>query len=543
MSTAAKLVLICLIWGALPQARCWLNWFGAKKPTTPVPTITTRQVTSTPEGRPPRTQHGADITGTALITHEQWVGKPEGEAVTTRLRDAHMGPEGSNPVTGALNATEGAWDGPSNSTVQPGTPLAASTLAAGEASRTVTPAPALTEVGTPPGPTATGGGQTERLVTVAGPVGRALTTEEASSLVSSSSEPSSPSLNASLSYTTSPSALATPHRPDSDSVNVTTAAPSSKPSCGPRCPGSALGTAAQPANRRSANLTGDGSPEGGQFGSGTASRFREDGWEATAGDGLAAAGGSPWTDHRVHEASRSSPLRAGSLISQLSHDAVGGGHKMVAGKGGNRSDGQSPLSAPSASDHSKHDGIVLDNSSRAIMLVFNQNVTNGVLGALAATAAAAAAADLGAKLDLLTSTKASDPDFREAVPGSGAPLPPDCAPLPPSLRFCRPRGHGGVRLPNHLRQASMAEIQEAAQSWGALLASGCHPGLVPFLCRLLAPRCGPPRQREAPCRGHCEAVRDHCWMELAGSGLQLPCHLLPDAEEGRGCQSLMVGRG
>eukprot|EP00061_Rhincodon_typus_P010956 g35621.t1 len=440
-------------------------------------------------------------------------------------------------------------DGPLNSTArletQPAAPIAGRT--AGEDSGMVTPSPALTS--TTPGPTTTGSGAwTQRLVTTVEPRGQALTTEEASSPSSPSSSssplspsptPPSPSPNASSPYTASPPALAAPHH-HPESVSVPTAGPSLKPPCGSHCPGSTLGAVAQPANRQPANRTGGGYPEGGRFSSGTAPGPRQDGREAKAGDSSAAVRGAPWMDDRAREAASSLPLRAGPLVNRLSHGAVGGGHKMAAGKGGNWSDGQSPPSAPRASDLFKHDGIALDNPSRAVTPGFNRNVTNGVLGASAATAIAAG---LGAELDLLTSAKASGPGYREAPPQPRAPLPPDCTPLPPSLGFCRPLGRGDIQLPNHLHQASMAEIQEAARSWGALLASGCHPGLVPFICRLLAPSCGPTRwHRGPPCRGDCEAVRDDCWTELAGSGLQLPCHLLPDAEEGGRCQSLAVGR-
>ncbi|XP_067890778.1 uncharacterized protein [Heterodontus francisci] len=269
------------------------------------------------------------------------------------------------------------------------------------------------------------------------------------------------------------------------------------------------------------------------------SESRED-YREVANDTLAVGGvlstGRSQTDDRMHEAAQTH--MAGPLINQLSHDALEGGHKMAAGKGGNSSDGQSPLSVSSANDLSKHDGIAPDNLSQANNLVFNQNVTKGVLGYSAAAAA------VGTKLDLLTPTKASDPGGASlshptwTAPGSG---PTDCIPLPPALNFCRKLGYGGIRLPNYLNQASVAEIQDAMHGWRVFLPSNCHPGLVPFICQLLAPRCDSPRH-QPPCRGYCEALRDDCWTELADKALQLPCHLLPDEEEGYGCLSLTVSR-
>ncbi|XP_055494383.1 collagen type XVIII alpha 1 chain a isoform X2 [Leucoraja erinacea] len=261
-------------------------------------------------------------------------------------------------------------------------------------------------------------------------------------------------------------------------------------------------------------------------------------------NGTPAAAGSPTghhqtspTDSPVHEAARLQV--ATPPTNQLSHDALAPGRKMVAGNGGDASDGQSPHSNLSPNAMSRHNGIMLDGLSQTNNLVFNLNATNG--------APVPSAAGMGAVLYLLTSTKAPA-QLSALQPRSGwtatvsAPLgPSNCTRLPPALDFCRKLGHWGTRLPTHPQRPSAAELQHVLTGSGHLLSSRCHPALETFICLLLASRCDPPTH-PLPCRGSCESLRDTCWAVLAGRGLQLPCGSLPDEDEGYGCLSLSNSR-
>lgn len=108
-----------------------------------------------------------------------------------------------------------------------------------------------------------------------------------------------------------------------------------------------------------------------------------------------------------------------------------------------------------------------------------------------------------------------------------------CLPLPPALPMCGHLGIGHTWLPNHLRHGRGEEVQAAAQAWGSLLLSRCHPFLAWFFCLLLAPPCslGPP-PGPPPCRQFCEAVEDACWSRLDGGRLPVACTSLPAQEDG-----------
>lgn len=119
-----------------------------------------------------------------------------------------------------------------------------------------------------------------------------------------------------------------------------------------------------------------------------------------------------------------------------------------------------------------------------------------------------------------------------------------CLPIPTRLPFCSMLGTSHFRLPNYLRHGNEVEIWAALHEWEGLLESQCHRYVEWFLCLLLLPGCSasvpvtPP-----PCQGFCEAVRDLCWMHLAGGRLPLPCDALPEEDEGYSCVFINASAG
>lgn len=108
-----------------------------------------------------------------------------------------------------------------------------------------------------------------------------------------------------------------------------------------------------------------------------------------------------------------------------------------------------------------------------------------------------------------------------------------CLPLPPTLTTCSRLGIGHFWLPNHLHHTNSEEVEAAAQAWGHLLHTSCHPFLAWFFCLLLAPSCGPgPPPALPPCRQFCEALEDVCWTYLDGGRLPVVCASLPSQESG-----------
>lgn len=108
-----------------------------------------------------------------------------------------------------------------------------------------------------------------------------------------------------------------------------------------------------------------------------------------------------------------------------------------------------------------------------------------------------------------------------------------CLPLPPTLTICSHLGIGHFWLPNHLDHKSSEEVEAAAQAWGHLLRTNCHPFLAWFFCLLLAPSCGPgPPPALPPCRQFCEVLEDGCWNHLDGGRLPVNCASLPSQEDG-----------
>lgn len=119
-----------------------------------------------------------------------------------------------------------------------------------------------------------------------------------------------------------------------------------------------------------------------------------------------------------------------------------------------------------------------------------------------------------------------------------------CLPIPAHLPSCSVLGTDHFRLPNYLRHSSEVEIRAALHEWEGLLESRCHRYVEWFLCLLLLPGCSalvpitPP-----PCQGFCEAVRDLCWLHLAGGRLPLPCDALPEEDEGFSCVFINASAG
>uniref|UniRef100_A0A672VFR8 FZ domain-containing protein n=1 Tax=Strigops habroptila TaxID=2489341 RepID=A0A672VFR8_STRHB len=119
-----------------------------------------------------------------------------------------------------------------------------------------------------------------------------------------------------------------------------------------------------------------------------------------------------------------------------------------------------------------------------------------------------------------------------------------CQPIPSQLPFCSVLGTSHFALPNYLRHSTEVEVQAALHEWEGLLESRCHRYLEWFLCLLLLPGCSasvpitPP-----PCQGFCEAIRDLCWMHLAGGRLPLPCDALPAEDEGYSCVFINASAG
>lgn len=119
-----------------------------------------------------------------------------------------------------------------------------------------------------------------------------------------------------------------------------------------------------------------------------------------------------------------------------------------------------------------------------------------------------------------------------------------CLPVPTQLPFCSVLATDHVRLPNYLRHGGEAEIRAALHEWEGLLESRCHRYVEWFLCLLLLPGCSPSVPvTPPPCQGFCEAVRDLCWMHLAGGRLPLPCDALPEEDEGFSCVFINASAG
>nr|XP_020032802.1 collagen alpha-1(XVIII) chain [Castor canadensis] len=155
---------------------------------------------------------------------------------------------------------------------------------------------------------------------------------------------------------------------------------------------------------------------------------------------------------------------------------------------------------------------------------------------LSETAAAALRGDSGAWVSYAANSVVPGLANNSTLLGAG-PLTPAsrCLPLPPTLPVCGHLGIGHSWLPNYLHHESGEEVQGAAQAWGDLLRTRCHPFLTWFFCLLLAPPCGPgpgPPLALPPCRQFCEALEDACWSHLDGGQLPVTCASLPAQEDG-----------
>ncbi|XP_061538336.1 secreted frizzled-related protein 2-like [Phycodurus eques] len=98
-----------------------------------------------------------------------------------------------------------------------------------------------------------------------------------------------------------------------------------------------------------------------------------------------------------------------------------------------------------------------------------------------------------------------------------------CKPIPSSLSLCHGIGYRHMRLPNLLGHDSLREAQQQSAAWLPLVSKLCHRDTKMFLCSLFAPVCVPDYSWPvSPCRGLCEAVRDHCVPVMSAFGFPWP---------------------
>lgn len=160
--------------------------------------------------------------------------------------------------------------------------------------------------------------------------------------------------------------------------------------------------------------------------------------------------------------------------------------------------------------------------------------SSGLPGALSQVAVTTLIGDSGAWVSHAANSAGLGPANNSALLGADPEAPAGhCLPLPPSLPVCGRLGISRSWLPNHLHHESSQQVQAAAQVWGGLLRTHCHPFLAWFFCLLLAPPCGRvPLPAPPPCRQFCEALQDTCWSRLSGGRLPVTCASLPAQEDG-----------
>lgn len=141
---------------------------------------------------------------------------------------------------------------------------------------------------------------------------------------------------------------------------------------------------------------------------------------------------------------------------------------------------------------------------------------------------------IGARVSPAASSAGPGLTNYSALLGLGPPTPDGrCLPLTSALPVCSHLGVERSWLPNYLHHRDIEELWVAAQAWGRLMQTHCHPFLAWFFCLLLLPPCGPgPLLSLPPCRQFCEAVEDSCWSHLDGGPLPVACATLRAQEDG-----------